>query len=84
MAAPVKPIVGINDEPEGWILGGVVGFFGAGFGAMDGFGATGFFGTVGFGAPGALGRTAGLGGLMGGGLMGILVKDTKLFPQDRI
>ena len=84
MAAPVKPIVGINDEPEGWILGGVVGFFGAGFGAMDGFGATGFFGTVGFGAPGALGRTAGLGGLLGGGLMGILVKDTKLFPQDRI
>jgi hypothetical protein len=84
MAAPVMPIVGSIDEPEGWILGGVVGFFGVGLGAMDGFGATGFFGTVGLGAPGALGRTAGLGGFMDGGLIGILVKDTKLFPQDRI
>jgi hypothetical protein len=51
---------------------------------MDGFGATGFFGTVGLGAPGAFGRIAGLGGFMEGGRMGILVKGTKLFPQDRI
>ena len=82
MAAPVMPMVGNSEEPEGWIFGGVVGFFGAGLGAMDGFGATGFFGRVGFGAPGALGRMTG--GFMEGGLIGILVKGTKLFPPDRI
>jgi len=49
---------------------------------MDGLGATGFLGIVGFGAPGALGRMTG--GFMEGGLIGILVKGTKLFPPDRI
>jgi hypothetical protein len=74
-------MVGNKEEPEGWIFGGVVGVFGVGL-AMDGFGATGFLGIVGFGAPGALGRMTG--GFMEGGLIGILVKGTKLFPPDRI